>query len=72
MSSRLLRGIVMCGLLALGGQSAAQELGDRRGLDHVAVLVRPESFDAAVDVLPISSGSRPHPPCCLRWAPRTA
>lgn len=50
MSSRLLRGIVMCGLLALGGQSAAQELGDRRGLDHVAVLVRPESFDAAVDV----------------------
>lgn len=50
MSSRLLRGIVMCGLLALGDQSAAQELGDRRGLDHVAVLVRPESFDAAVDV----------------------
>lgn len=50
MSSRLIRGIVMCGLLALAGQSVAQELGDRRGLDHVAVLVRPENFDAAVDV----------------------
>jgi catechol 2,3-dioxygenase-like lactoylglutathione lyase family enzyme len=41
----------MCGLLALGGpQAAAQELGDGRGIDHVAALVRLESFDAAGDV----------------------
>jgi catechol 2,3-dioxygenase-like lactoylglutathione lyase family enzyme len=40
----------MCGLLALGGQALAQELGDGRGIDHVASLVRLESFDAAADV----------------------
>ena len=39
-----------CGLLALGGQAAAQELGDGRGIDHVAALVRPENFDAAASV----------------------
>jgi catechol 2,3-dioxygenase-like lactoylglutathione lyase family enzyme len=38
------------GLLALGGQAAAQELGDGRGIDHVASLVRLENFDAAASV----------------------
>ncbi len=42
---------VLCGLLALGGQAAAQGLGDGRGIDHVALLVRPENFDAAASVL---------------------
>lgn len=37
---------LLCGLLALGGQAAAQGLGDGRGIDHVALLVRPENFDA--------------------------
>jgi catechol 2,3-dioxygenase-like lactoylglutathione lyase family enzyme len=41
---------LMCGLLALGGQAAAQELGDGRGIDHVAALVRLENFDAAASV----------------------
>jgi catechol 2,3-dioxygenase-like lactoylglutathione lyase family enzyme len=41
----------VCGLLALGGQAAAQELGAGRGIDHVAALVRPENFDAVADVL---------------------
>lgn len=41
---------VVCGLLALGGPAAAQELGDGRGIDHVAALVRPENFDAAGEV----------------------
>jgi catechol 2,3-dioxygenase-like lactoylglutathione lyase family enzyme len=40
-----------CGLLALGSQAAAQGLGDGRGIDHVASLVRPENFDAAASVL---------------------
>ena len=40
----------VCGLLVLGGPAAAQELGDGRGIDHVAALVRPESFDAAGEV----------------------
>ena len=38
------------GLLALGGQASAQGLGDGRGIDHVASLVRLENFDAAVEV----------------------
>lgn len=50
MSARRMGWTVMCGLLALGGQAAAQGLGDGRGIDHVAALVRPESFDAAGDV----------------------
>ncbi len=39
--------IVMCGLLALGGQAAAQGLGVDRGIDHVGPMVRLENFDAA-------------------------
>lgn len=50
MSFRRILLAVMCGLLALGTQAAAQELGDGRGIDHVAALVRPESFDAAGEV----------------------
>ncbi len=51
MKARRIWWTVMCGLLALGGpQAAAQELGDGRGIDHVAALVRLESFDAAGDV----------------------
>lgn len=50
MNARRIGWIVMCGLLALGGQAAAQELGDGRGIDHVASLVRLENFDAAADV----------------------
>lgn len=40
----------LCGLVTLGSQAAAQGLGDGRGIDHVASLVRLENFDAAVDV----------------------
>lgn len=50
MNARRILWTAMCGLLALGGQAAAQELGDGRGIDHVASLVRLENFDAAVDV----------------------
>jgi catechol 2,3-dioxygenase-like lactoylglutathione lyase family enzyme len=42
--------IAMSGLLVLGGKASAQELGDGRGIDHVASLVRLENFDAAADV----------------------
>lgn len=41
---------VMCGLLAFGGQAAAQELGDGRGIDHVGPMVRLENFDATASV----------------------
>ena len=41
----------ICGLLALGGQAAAQGLGDGRGIDHVGCLVRLENFDSAASVL---------------------
>src|SRR5215210_3645765 len=51
MNTRKIQWVAMCGLLALGGQAAAQGLGDGRGIDHVASLVRLENFDAAVDVL---------------------
>ena len=50
MNARRILWTAMCGLLALGGQAAAQELGDGRGIDHVASLVRLGNFDAAVDV----------------------
>ena len=50
MNARRILWTAMCGLLALGGQAAAQDLGDGRGIDHVAALVRLENFDAAVDV----------------------
>jgi hypothetical protein len=51
MNARRILWTVMCGLLALAGQAAAQGLGDGRGIDHVASLVRLENFDAAVSVL---------------------
>ncbi len=51
MQARLTSAIAMCGLLAFGGHAVAQGLGDGRGIDHVASLVRPESFDAAANVL---------------------
>jgi hypothetical protein len=50
MNARQIRSIAMCGLLLLGGRATAQELGDGRGIDHVASLVRLENFDAASDV----------------------
>jgi catechol 2,3-dioxygenase-like lactoylglutathione lyase family enzyme len=54
MNTRRILWTAMCGLLALGGQAMAkgpQGLGDDRGIDHVASLVRLENFDAAVSVL---------------------
>ena len=51
MNAKRIWGTVMCGLLALGGPATAQGLGDGRGIDHVASLVRPENFDAAANVL---------------------
>ncbi len=42
---------LLCGLLALGSQAVAQGLGDGRGVDHVAALVRAENFDGAASVL---------------------
>jgi catechol 2,3-dioxygenase-like lactoylglutathione lyase family enzyme len=50
MNAGRIQSIMMCGLLALGGHAAAQELGDGRGIDHVASLVRLENFDSAADV----------------------
>jgi catechol 2,3-dioxygenase-like lactoylglutathione lyase family enzyme len=50
MNARRISWIAMCGLLALGGQATAQGLGDGRGLDHVASLVRAENFDAVGNV----------------------
>lgn len=55
MNARGIKGIVTCGALvcaalALGGRAAAQGLGDDKGVDHVAALVRPENFDAAASV----------------------
>jgi catechol 2,3-dioxygenase-like lactoylglutathione lyase family enzyme len=51
MNAKRIGWTVMCGLLALGVPSAAQKLGDGRGIDHVASLVRLENFDAAANVL---------------------
>ena len=51
MNAKRIGWIVMCGLLALGGPVSAQGLGDGRGIDHVASLVRLENFDAAANVL---------------------
>jgi len=50
MNARRILWTGLCGLLALVGQVAAQGLGDGRGIDHVASLVRLENFDAAGDV----------------------
>jgi len=47
MNARRILWIVMCGLLALGGQAVAQGLGVDRGIDHVGPMVRLENFDAA-------------------------
>ena len=51
MNAKRILWTVTCGLLALGSQAAAQGLGDGRGIDHVASLVRLENFDAAANVL---------------------
>lgn len=50
MKARWILGVVLFGLLAIAGRSTAQELGDRRGIDHVGVLVRAEGFDEVVNV----------------------
>ena len=38
------------GSLAFGGHSAAEVLGDDKGIDHVASLIRAENFDAALSI----------------------
>src|SRR3954447_23574730 len=43
--------ILTCTLLSLGVQAGAQGLGDGRGIDHVASLVRLENFDADTSFL---------------------
>ena len=50
MNARRILFSLVCGLLALGDSAAAQELGDGRGIDHVAALVRLENFEAAGEV----------------------
>jgi len=50
MNARQILWTAMCGLLVLGGPAAAEGLGDGRGIDHVAALVRLENFDAAGNV----------------------
>lgn len=55
MNGKRIAGIVLGGFLALAGSAFANGhghgqgsgLGDGRGIDHVAVLVRPENFDSA-------------------------
>ena len=49
MNTKRILWIVISGLLALGGQAAAQGLGDGRGIDHVGPMVRLENFEAAGD-----------------------
>jgi catechol 2,3-dioxygenase-like lactoylglutathione lyase family enzyme len=51
MNARWIGSIMLCGLLALGGVAAAQDLGVGREIDHVASLVRPENFDGQTDVM---------------------
>ena len=51
MSATRISWILTCGLLTLGGPAAAQGLGDGRGIDHVASLVRPASFEDQTDVM---------------------
>jgi len=55
MNARRIGWVMVGGLLALGGPAvgakAPQGLGDGRGVDHVASLVRLENFDDAVSVL---------------------
>lgn len=50
MNARRIWWAMMCGLLALGTQAGAQGLGDGRGIDHVATLVRLENFDAVTNI----------------------
>lgn len=50
MNTRRIWWIATWVLLTFGGQAAAQGLGDGRGIDHVASLVRLENFDAAASV----------------------
>ncbi len=50
------------GSLVLGGVSAAEELGDDKGIDHVAALVRAENFDAARSVFTDQLGFSATPP----------
>ncbi len=50
MNKRRIGCIVTCLLLALGSPTVAQRLGDGRGIDHVAALVRLENFDDAASV----------------------
>jgi catechol 2,3-dioxygenase-like lactoylglutathione lyase family enzyme len=57
MTARLISWTALCALLAVGGgQAAAQELGAGRGIDHVGVLVRAESFDAMANVMTAQLG----------------
>ena len=51
MNARWIGSITLCGLLALCGQAAAQDLGVGRGIDHVASLVRAENFDDQTEVM---------------------
>jgi hypothetical protein len=62
---------VMCGLLALGGQAAAQELGDGRGIDHVCPMVRLENFDATASVWTDQLGFSLTPTLLSPLGPRT-
>lgn len=50
MSAKRILWTLTCGLLALAGPAAAQELGDGRGIDHVASLLRAENFDGVGEV----------------------
>ena len=56
MNAKRILWTVTCGLLVLGalgvpgGRAAAQGLGDGRGIDHVASLLRAENFDAVGNV----------------------
>lgn len=50
MNPRRILWTMLCGLLAFGGQAAAQGLGDGRGIDHVGPMVRLENFEATAEV----------------------
>jgi catechol 2,3-dioxygenase-like lactoylglutathione lyase family enzyme len=51
MNAKRITQLLLCTLLALGSQAAAQDLGVGRGIDHITSLVRSENFDDQANVM---------------------
>ena len=60
-TKRIIVGVALCGLLALGGRALADGLDFGRGIDHVGALVRLETFAATPEqVAAATDVNRPH------------